>query len=101
MSLTHETLQNQLALLYGAECAPGILVRTRQLLASYAVKIPSKPGVLTQRDALLITYGDQVQAPGQPHFKPWRIFASKLCAGWSAGYTSCLFTPGPPTMVFQ
>lgn len=56
-----------LTALYGEETAQRILPRLRILLANYAPQIPrvSDPS-LTERDALLITYGDQVCEPGVP-----------------------------------
>lgn len=59
-----------LADLYGAERAPEIAARLEALIAHHrsALPTPARPGrqvALDERDALLITYGDQVTAPGE------------------------------------
>lgn len=48
--------------LYGAENTPQILERVEKLVAEYRTRIPLRDGELTERDSILITYGDQVQS---------------------------------------
>jgi len=62
---TMTTLLSHLTFLYGTEQAPGLLERAEKRLAAYRARTRSVPhaGELTERDSLLITYGDQVQSP--------------------------------------
>ena len=54
-----------LALRYRADEAPLLLVRVEKLIADYRLRIPARSGKLTERDSILITYGDQVQSPDE------------------------------------
>jgi len=59
---------NHLAFLYGAEQAGALWQRLEALLSDFArrnpaLAVPSTTGKLTERDALLITYGDQFTEP--------------------------------------
>ncbi len=58
-------LLNHLTILYGADKAPQLYERTRQLIGRYRVRIPARNGELTERDSILITYGDQVQSQNE------------------------------------
>jgi len=54
--------------LYGAEQAPGLAERLEALIAAHGGRraaTTSRALDLSERDALLITYGDQVTAPGE------------------------------------
>ncbi|MBE0680896.1 MAG: sugar phosphorylase, partial [Anaerolineales bacterium] len=54
-------LPSHLTFLYGADLAPQLLDRTHKLAADYQRRIPLRDGELTERDSILITYGDQIQ----------------------------------------
>lgn len=69
------TLLSHIAFLYGADKAPQLLTRVDNLIADYRERIPARYGELTERDSILITYGDQVQAPDE---KPLQTL-SKFC----------------------
>ena len=64
---------DHLAFLYGAERAPAVLARLREVLAQFrrrtSVRAPSTCPVpqerLSERDVILITYGDQVTEAGK------------------------------------
>src|SRR3972149_5783412 len=56
------TLLSHLTFLYGADIASQLLDRTHKLEADYQRRIPERDGELTERDSILITYGDQVQS---------------------------------------
>ncbi|MDQ2692862.1 MAG: sugar phosphorylase, partial [Chloroflexota bacterium] len=56
---------SHLTFLYGAEPASHLVDRLQQIIAGYEGRIPPSSGDLTERDSILITYGDQVQAPGE------------------------------------
>src|SRR5258706_1131110 len=58
-------LLSQLTFLYGNDKAPQVLARVEKLIADYGARIPIRNGELTERDSILITYGDQVQAPNE------------------------------------
>jgi len=68
-------LLDHLTFLYGAEQAPTLLEQLRAILAQFRKRPPRLPAAekcppprerLTERDAILITYGDQVTEPGKP-----------------------------------
>ena len=67
------TLSSHLEFLYGAARAPELRARVETILAKYRGQQSSRAGGVTERDAMLITYGDQVQAPGE---KPLRTLAA-------------------------
>jgi glycosidase len=78
--------------LYGEAAAPGVLASLearidphRGRLASSAAT-PGPQGQVTERDSMLITYGDQVQAPGTP---PLRALA-EFCTRYLGGLVTCL-----------
>ncbi len=62
-----EKLLNHLAFLYGENNAPQIYERAQKLMTGYRAQIPKHNSQLTERDSLLITYGDQIQTQ---HEKP-------------------------------
>jgi len=59
------TLLAHLTFLYGEDKAPHVLARVEKLIADYRERIPARDGGLTERDSILITYGDQVQSPNK------------------------------------
>ena len=82
MSDPVEHIIGWLTFLYGAEVAgqtwPSLAVRLdafrrRHPELAKAAQGP-RPGLLTERDAILITYGDQFCAPGQPPLQTLRAF---------------------------
>jgi len=69
-----QRLLDHLTFLYGAQRAPALLERLRTILTQFrqrnpqfltAGECPPPQERLTERDAILITYGDQVAEPGQ------------------------------------
>jgi sucrose phosphorylase len=68
-------LQDHLTYFYGAEKAHPLFERVQGILANYRTRIPARTGELTERDAMLITYGDQVQSSDE---KPLQTL-SKFC----------------------
>src|SRR5688572_19349257 len=63
--ITMSDLLSHLAFLYGADQAPQLLVRVQNIITDYRGRIQERDGRLTERDSILITYGDQVQTPGE------------------------------------
>jgi sucrose phosphorylase len=66
---------DHLTVLYGAERAPALLERLRAILAQFRRRNPQLSATegeytpcerLTEKDVILITYGDQVAEPGKP-----------------------------------
>jgi len=70
-------LLSHLIFLYGKDKAPQLYERTRQLIADYQAQThrAARDGNLTERDAILITYGDQIQSANE---KPLQAL-SKFC----------------------
>lgn len=64
MSTPDDTLETMLSSLYGQAAAPAILERLQALMGT-AERAPLSPLRLSQRDAVLITYGDHVSTAGQ------------------------------------
>ncbi|MCE5208406.1 MAG: sugar phosphorylase, partial [Chloroflexi bacterium] len=62
--------------IYGRETAAQIIPRLQNLVKSWRGRIPrpSDPA-LSEKDAILITYGDQVQQPGVPHLQTLAEFS--------------------------
>ena len=66
-----ERIRAHLESLYGAHAAGGVTARVFQLLDEFRPRLPQSaaprgPLALTERDTLLITYGDMVREEGQP-----------------------------------
>jgi len=58
-------LSAYLTFLYGNDKATQLLTRVEKHIGDYRARIPMRSGELTEQDSILITYGDQVQAPGE------------------------------------
>lgn len=60
------TLLRLLTQIYGTEAAPAVFTGLQEVLARYTGRIPAPTHAgLTERDAVLITYGDQITAPDE------------------------------------
>ena len=59
-------IQSHLTFLYGADVTQDLLPRVERMIAEYRARIPARSGELSERDSLLITYGDQIQAQTRP-----------------------------------
>jgi sucrose phosphorylase len=73
-------LLNHLIFLYGEEQAPQLYQRVQRLMDEYRTKIKVENGELTERDSILITYGDQVQSPNEKPLKTLSTFCKKYLA---------------------
>lgn len=92
--MNSERLLEYLAALYGAEAAPGLLARLRERLEAYRGRIPTpSTATLTERDALLITYGDQVKQPGEAPLRTLADFCAHHLAGVVSGVHLLPFYP--------
>jgi sucrose phosphorylase len=67
-------LQKLLTFLYGEDNATRLLAQTEQIIESYRSKIKQSHAELTERDSILITYGDQVQAENQKPLQTLKTF---------------------------
>jgi glucosylglycerate phosphorylase len=76
MNITTSEIYHHLRALYGGENAETTYHQLKELLAQYRLRLPPpSPRRLSQRDAVLITYGDMVQEPQQ---RPLRSLAEFL-----------------------
>jgi len=92
--MTTSLLQEHLRFLYGPAVAAQVWPRLARLLERYRGQIPPPPTTgLSQRDALLITYGDQVQAPGQAPLRGLADFCHRHLAGVVSGVHVLPFYP--------
>jgi sucrose phosphorylase len=91
--LTTSNLGSYLAFLYGADKAPELLARVENLIAGYRARIPLRNGKLTERDSILITYGDQVQAADEKPLRTLAAFCEKYLSGIVSGIHILPFYP--------
>lgn len=82
-----------LAFLYGAEKAPQLLERVEKLIAAYLGRIPVRNATLTECDAILITYGDQVQSANEKPLQTLSAFCKKSLADVVSGIHILPFYP--------
>ncbi len=77
-----EAIPGLIASLYGLDSAVNVEGRLQEIMQRYRGNIhrPVDTG-LSERDCMLITYGDQVQAPGQPHLKTLDDFCRTHLSG--------------------
>ena len=72
-----KNLLPNLTFLYGVDRAPQLLERVEELIAKYRARIAPRDGALTERDSILITYGDQVGAPKEKPLQTLGVFCQK------------------------
>ena len=86
-------LLSHLSFLYGAERAPQVLERLQKIMAEYRARVPAPKGELTERDSILITYGDQVQSPDEKPLQILGRFCSQYLSGIVGGIHILPFYP--------
>ncbi len=64
-SMATSEILTHLIFLYGEDQAPQLFDRVQKLLDAYRPRIQMRDGELTERDSILITYGDQVQSQNE------------------------------------
>ncbi len=93
---------DHLTFLYGAERALALLERLRAILTKFRQRNPQLPAAreslapqerLTERDAILITYGDQVMEPGKPPLQTLAEVLEKYVRGVITGVHVLPFFP--------
>jgi sucrose phosphorylase len=82
MNQVEGKILEHLAFLYSAHDAPALTQRIINILARFKAKHPAlvKPsarGMVSERDAILITYGDMVQERGQAHLQTLFVFLQR------------------------
>jgi len=87
------TLLSHLTFLYGADIASQLLDRTHKLEADYQRRIPERDGELTERDSILITYGDQVQSSDKKPLQTLGGFCKQYLADVVGGIHILPFYP--------
>jgi glucosylglycerate phosphorylase len=87
------TLLAHLTALYGAEKAPELLDRVHKIMDAYRSRLPTRDGRLTERDSMLITYGDQVQTASEKHLQTLGAFCKKYLRDVLSGIHILPFYP--------
>src|SRR5687768_10886837 len=82
-----------LTFLYGADRAPHLVDRLQRIITSYRERIPTRAGELTERDSILITYGDQVQLSGEKPLQTLGVFCEQYLNGVVSGIHILPFYP--------
>ena len=86
-------LLSHLTFLYGADAAPQLLVRVQKIILDYSSRIPVRDGSLSERDSILITYGDQVQTPGEQPLQTLSTFCKEYLTNVVGGIHFLPFYP--------
>ena len=81
-----QTIADHLTFLYGPRAAVALETGLRRVLAKYFPAsgngpTPRQALALTERDAILITYADQVRREGKPHLQTLGAFLEKHTSG--------------------
>ncbi len=79
--------------IYGRGITLSIRERVEQIIMDHRLRIPARDGALTERDAILITYGDQVQSPGEKPLKTLNTFCKKYLKDIVSGIHILPFYP--------
>jgi glucosylglycerate phosphorylase len=93
IKFTMTKLLSHLTFLYGADNASQLLERVQKMIRDYGGQIHERDGGLTERDSILITYGDQVQSPGQKPLQTLSAFCKQNLAGVVHGIHILPFYP--------
>jgi glucosylglycerate phosphorylase len=86
-------LLNHLTFLYGEDKAPQLYERAQKLMDSHRAQIPARDGELTERDSILITYGDQVQSPNEKTLQTLNSFCREHLTNIVSGIHILPFYP--------
>ncbi len=86
-------LLSHLTFLYGVDRAPQLLERVQRIAAGYRARIQARDGDLTERDSILITYGDQVQSPNEKPLQTLSAFCEEYLNGVVNGIHILPFYP--------
>jgi len=86
-------LLDHLNFLYGEGKAPQIYERVQKLEDGYRARISTRDGGLTERDSLLITYGDQVQSSNEKPLQTLNKFCKQYLTDIVSGIHILPFYP--------
>ncbi len=88
-------LLNHLAFLYGEDKAPQLYERAQKLMGGYRMRMDgdARNGDLTERDSILITYGDQVQSSNEKPLRTLNAFCKQYLTGIIGGIHILPFYP--------
>ncbi|MBN8579687.1 MAG: sugar phosphorylase [Anaerolineae bacterium] len=89
----NKTLIDQLTFLYGGTISARLFEQTQNLLDQHRTRIKPRQGALTERDAMLITYGDQVQRANEMPLQTLKAFCDKYLSGVINGIHILPFYP--------
>jgi sucrose phosphorylase len=81
VEIAGDELYAHLSFLYSSQQAGPLVKRLRQRIAQTKASRPIHKRELTERDAILIVYPDQLQQPESPHLRTLRIFCEKYLQG--------------------
>jgi len=87
------TLLNHLTFLYGETLSARLIERTMNLLETYRPRIRERNSKLTERDSILITYGDQVQHTNEKPLQTLKKFCDLYLHGIISGMHILPFYP--------
>ena len=87
------SLLSSLSFLYGAEKAPQLLERAQKIVDRYRSRIPFGTTELTEKDSILITYGDQLTSPEEMPLQTLGTFCSENLSGVIGGIHILPFYP--------
>ncbi|NWF63140.1 MAG: sugar phosphorylase, partial [Chloroflexi bacterium] len=93
MRLMTNRLLNLLAFLYGESASARMVEQTQHLLNQYRPRIKPRSGALTERDAMLITYGDQVQRANEKPLQTLKSFCDQYLTNIVSGVHILPFYP--------
>ena len=86
-------LLGHLTFLYGADKAPQLFERLQRIMTEYRVQIRACDGELTERDSILITYGDQLGSSGEKPLQTLGAFCNQYLKGVVSGIHILPFYP--------
>jgi sucrose phosphorylase len=87
------SLLSYLSSLYGEENAPRLLERVQRIMERYRARLPFREAELTEKDSILITYGDQVTSPAEKPLQTLSAFCRKTLNGVIGGIHILPFYP--------
>lgn len=88
-----EKLLNLLTFLYGGDVSARLLERTKQLLDEYRPRLTQRDSGLSERDSILISYGDQVQRSTETSLQTLKRFCDEHLTGIVSGIHILPFYP--------
>lgn len=89
----NQIIKDQLTFLYGGNISARLFEQTQQLLNQYRPRIKPQFNGLTERDSLLITYGDQVQRSNEMPLQTLKHFCDAHLSGVMSGIHILPFYP--------